>query len=220
MKTNKSKQELIQEIDELHKQVQVLTTINKTLESNRKEFKLEMELFRRLINQSREGLFLIDPKTSNILEVNDECCKRLGYEREELLNMKIIEIAVGLSDEQKWKKFMNKINSGIIWEKDRANRRKDGSTYPVSIYVSLLDIGGKDYVFASTRDITKKKELENKLYQYTENLEKEVKVRTKELKANNKELERLNDLFVGREFRIKELRDKVKDLEKTLNSKQ
>jgi len=37
--------------------------------------------------------------------------------------------------------------------------------------------------------------------------------RTKELGEKVSELERMNDLFVGREFRIKELRDRVKELE-------
>jgi len=40
-----------------------------------------------------------------------------------------------------------------------------------------------------------------------------------ELKQVNKELERFNQLFVGREFRIKELKDKIKELETKLNQK-
>ncbi len=40
-----------------------------------------------------------------------------------------------------------------------------------------------------------------------------VKERTSELKDKNAELERMNDVFTGREFRIKGLRDKIKELE-------
>ena len=40
-----------------------------------------------------------------------------------------------------------------------------------------------------------------------------VKERTAELEEKNAELERMNDVFTGREFRIKELRDRVKELE-------
>jgi predicted nucleic acid-binding Zn-ribbon protein len=40
-----------------------------------------------------------------------------------------------------------------------------------------------------------------------------VEERTNELKEKVAELERMNDLFVGREFRIKELRDRVRELE-------
>ena len=46
-----------------------------------------------------------------------------------------------------------------------------------------------------------------------EKLEVLVQERTAELEEKNKELERLNDIFIGREFRIKELNDKVKELE-------
>jgi hypothetical protein len=35
----------------------------------------------------------------------------------------------------------------------------------------------------------------------------------KQFRRKNAELERMNDLFVGREFRIKELRDRVEKLE-------
>ena len=48
---------------------------------------------------------------------------------------------------------------------------------------------------------------------YRENLETLVNERTTELAEKNIELERFNKLFVDREFRIKELRDKVKELE-------
>jgi hypothetical protein len=44
-----------------------------------------------------------------------------------------------------------------------------------------------------------------------------VKERTIELEKKNKELEYFNELFVDREFRIKELRVKVKELEEKLS---
>ena len=43
---------------------------------------------------------------------------------------------------------------------------------------------------------------------------KELGIKYKELEEKNEELERMNKLFIGREFRIKELRDRVKLLEK------
>jgi methyl-accepting chemotaxis protein len=58
-----------------------------------------------------------------------------------------------------------------------------------------------------------KDKAEEELEKHREHLEELVKGRTKELKETNKELERFNKLFIGREFRIKELKDKVKELE-------
>ncbi len=48
-------------------------------------------------------------------------------------------------------------------------------------------------------------------------LETLVKEPTNKLEEKVTELERMNDLFVGREFRIKELRDRVKELELTID---
>jgi polyhydroxyalkanoate synthesis regulator phasin len=60
---------------------------------------------------------------------------------------------------------------------------------------------------------------------YIEDLEKQIDERTHELlqkneemKKNLKEMERMNELFVGREFRIKELKDKISELENRLKS--
>ena len=68
-------------------------------------------------------------------------------------------------------------------------------------------------------DITERKQAEEKILRDQDHLEELVKERTKDIEAKNKELERFNKLFVGREFRIKELREEVKELEKRLQNK-
>lgn len=69
-------------------------------------------------------------------------------------------------------------------------------------------------------EIQSRIKIEKELKEYKEHLEELVKLRTKELEERNKalletnqELERVNKLFVDREFRIKELRDKIHLLE-------
>jgi len=63
-------------------------------------------------------------------------------------------------------------------------------------------------------DVTEKKKLELELAAYRTNLEELVKERTAELVEKNEQLEQFNKLFIGREFRIKELKEKLKNLEK------
>ncbi|GEM_PF-3973291 len=65
-------------------------------------------------------------------------------------------------------------------------------------------------------DITGLKRAEEELQEYRDCLEEKVKKRTAEISAKNAELERLNRLFADREFRIKELRDKVKELKREI----
>lgn len=61
-------------------------------------------------------------------------------------------------------------------------------------------------------DITQRKKAEVELQKHRENLEELVKERTKDLEDRNKELERFSNLFVNREYRIKELRDEIEKL--------
>ncbi len=68
-------------------------------------------------------------------------------------------------------------------------------------------------------DLTEVKKVEEELKIHQGNLEELVKKRTKDLEEKNKELERFNSLFVDREFRIKELRDKLKKFEPNSSDK-
>ena len=65
-------------------------------------------------------------------------------------------------------------------------------------------------------EIAEHEQAEDELNQQREHLEELVKQRTAELEEKVAELERMNDVFTGREFRIKELSDRVKELELTI----
>lgn len=63
-------------------------------------------------------------------------------------------------------------------------------------------------------DITKQKQLEDQLREYTETLTREVAKRTAELEIRVKELERINKIMVGREIKMIELKDELEKLKK------
>ncbi len=69
-------------------------------------------------------------------------------------------------------------------------------------------------IFGTTADITARKNADDELRKYREHLEELVKERTQKLERQKEDLLSMNKVFVGREFRIKELRDEVKELKK------
>ncbi len=77
--------------------------------------------------------------------------------------------------------------------------------------------GNITHLLSSGEDITERKKAEDELNKYRQHLEELVKERTSELEEKNEKLEHFNKLFVGREFRIKELRDRVKELEEKIS---
>jgi len=67
-------------------------------------------------------------------------------------------------------------------------------------------------ILLAIEDVTLKKAIEKKIADYTKNLEKGIAEKTTELKARVDELSKLNDLMVGRELKMVELKEQIKKL--------
>ncbi|MDD5435519.1 MAG: PAS domain S-box protein [Nitrospira sp.] len=74
--------------------------------------------------------------------------------------------------------------------------KKDGSEFPVELTISAMKAGDEWYAIGIIRDISERKQAENKLKEYIA------------------ELERFKKATIQREFRIKELKEKLESLEK------
>ncbi|MBF0500659.1 MAG: DUF3365 domain-containing protein [Candidatus Riflebacteria bacterium] len=99
---------------------------------------------------------------------------------------------------------------------EHINRDEQGNEKYIEVHAyPILDAEGNvlqmiEYTF----DITERKNADAALLKLSEELENRVMNRTKELEEKNEELERLNKLFVGRELRMIELKQKLAALEK------
>lgn len=91
--------------------------------------------------------------------------------------------------------------------------RKDGTIVPVEITVSKTKDGQQ---LGIIRDISERKNSEGKIIQLNKALEQRVKDRTAELETANADLTEINDLFVGREARIIELKEELEKFKSKL----
>ena len=114
----------------------------------------ELGLSRFSFEQSRDGIYWLRPDGS-FHEVNDTLCRILGYDREELKRLKVMDIS-DLASSGNWKSW---------WEKFRKERthlfesvavRKNGEMIPVEVCTTYLQFEGEEFVFAYMREISER----------------------------------------------------------------
>jgi len=127
--------------------------------------------WRMLIEQAGDAFFIHDHEGC-ILEVNQRACDTLGYSREELLKMTIDDIDIEAQKKKHKTVFWSRLNPSQYVTFEGIHKRKDGSTYPVEVTLGRVDFGGKSLLLSITRDISKRKEVENELKRAYEEIEK------------------------------------------------
>jgi PAS domain S-box-containing protein len=125
------------------------------------------ERYRAVIEQSAEGLYLVDGGTKRILETNPALQNSLGYTADELRGMELHEIvAHDRADVEA--NVERTLREGKRFIRERRYRRKDGSVVEVEVAASAITYGGKRVICAVIRDITERREAERKLREVRE----------------------------------------------------
>ena len=129
--------------------------------TDRKQADAKLKLFRRLLDNSNDAVEVLDPVTLRFLDINETGCRVLGYTREELLSMSVFDIDPAINPESRKMVEAQLRGSGCALF-ETMHRRKDGSTFPVEVSVTLAE-SDRPYLLAITRDITDRKQAEQEL---------------------------------------------------------
>lgn len=119
----------------------------------------EAEQYRRVVEQAADALFAHDFE-GKVLNVNRRACESLGYTRDELLGMNVMEIEERLSPDalaETWRSLA----PGEPVTTEGVHRRKDGTTFPVEVRLGLFESGSRTLMLALARDITERRRAEN-----------------------------------------------------------
>ncbi len=138
------------------------------------------ERFRTLMEQAADAFFLHDMQ-GRILEVNQCACDSLGYTRDELLEMSVLDIEARYVTLEQLKPLWDSLAPKKPVTIEGEHKRKDGKLFPVEVRLGLLETKGQQEVLALVRDITERKLAEEELTQHREHLEDKVTERTLEL---------------------------------------
>jgi hypothetical protein len=122
------------------------------------ELRASEENYRRLIEQAGDGIFLLDGD-GRFVAVNSAICKMLGYTREELLQLNVLDTYLP-GERAAGERRQGEIRSAASMTFERFMRRKDGTPLAVEISARRLDDGRNQ---AIVRDITERKRAEAEL---------------------------------------------------------
>jgi diguanylate cyclase (GGDEF)-like protein/PAS domain S-box-containing protein len=126
------------------------------------------ERYRNLMNAASDAIFVHD-LNGLFVESNTAACESLGYSAEEIRQCYVWDIEVGFFPEalnQIWLELQN----GPIQLEGR-HRRKDGTTFPVDVRLSVFNATEEKLVLAIVRDISAQKHSEATIKQLTRALE-------------------------------------------------
>ncbi len=126
------------------------------------------ERYRTMMEQAADAVFMHD-EMGRILDVNRQACNSLGYSREELLSKSIVDIdpeAIPIEKRELW----GKVLAGEQATFESRQIRKDGIVIPVEVTLGSVRLPLGPAVLGIVRDITERKQLEERIGQVRSDL--------------------------------------------------
>ncbi|MCM8790995.1 MAG: PAS domain S-box protein [Candidatus Omnitrophica bacterium] len=132
--------------------------------SSEEAFQVSEANYRAIFDTANDAIFIHDIETGQIVDVNQKTCEMYLYPKEEMLRMNVGDLSLGEAPyrQEDAMNFINKAASGepqlFEWvAKDKAQR-----LFWVEVNLKRAVIGGKYRIVAIVRDITERKQREER----------------------------------------------------------
>jgi PAS domain S-box-containing protein len=157
--SDKTQEELIQELETLRRRVAELEVVEMVHEQAQAALEELGKQNSNLFELAGDSVFVVEPTTLRILDANANAARRLGYSREELLQLSLDDIETLDVDSPE---------SAVAWESrfsrtsvyECKHRRNDGTEIPVEVSSRIVRRDQQAVLLNFARDISKRKQLE------------------------------------------------------------
>ena len=127
------------------------------------------ERYRAVVEQTTEGIFLVDAKSRRIVETNRALRQMFQYSAEEFRGMELYEL-IAHPPEDVDSNFERTLSERHRFVGERCYRRKDGTLVDVEVRAGVISYGAREVVCAIVSDITERKETQQQLRRLIDSL--------------------------------------------------
>lgn len=145
---------------QLNEQVSQREQIEQVLRDSRERLQLVLDL----TDSSRDGLFIIDPQTRDILHMNQAMYSSLGYSAETFSQLLKEDPEQLLPGFHQWLEGVRQAQQDKLSQIfQRQMRRRDGSLQAAEISAQLMALNGHEYLIGVSRDNNERLQIEAQL---------------------------------------------------------
>jgi PAS domain S-box-containing protein len=149
----------------------------------------DLQRFRSAMDATADAIFLTNRSTMRYVEVNATACSMLGYTRKELFALGPTSFSATTLEALESTYDALIAGDGANRMIETSMRRKNGSEVQVEVHRQVQRFGDDWIIVSVLRDITERKQTQQKILHLNASLEHRVRQRTADLEVANEELQ-------------------------------
>ncbi|MFH1459547.1 MAG: HD domain-containing phosphohydrolase [Candidatus Omnitrophota bacterium] len=135
------------------------------LKNREKEIEYSKENYQAIFNGIDEAVYVVDPHDNRIIDVNQKGMEQIGYTKEELSKVSLLDLSYGDKDVifEKTKVFTAKAFYEGSQKFEWLSLSKQGRIFETEVILKREIINERDCILATVRDISSRKRIEENL---------------------------------------------------------
>ncbi|HND62852.1 MAG TPA: PAS domain S-box protein [Opitutaceae bacterium] len=149
---------------------------NEHLNRQVRELAESREHFRRLFQLFPDAVVLGHVDTGQMMEVNEGFSRLFGYSYAECVGRSTLDLNLWESPSSRVDFVAELRRAGRVMQREWTARRRDGTVIPLEMNARLVTIAGQEYILNLVRDLTERKQAEERLRRSEEQLRRAQKL--------------------------------------------